>query len=711
MSSSRNKEYENIEVGNNIDISITTFTTHLRQLLEVPISERSPEMLKRIVMCSRFLNFFKDMEQLDPDNIYASRSKCCRLLEFKRFKKGSMILKYKSNPENFFINLKGNLGVYVPLKTSKIYRVQEEIKLIRARKEFKNLDNISFEQISRLSSRLKPEHPLYDSLMKWMSISEDEVVYSDGYLNILTGGLSRKDIDPNSNMFDSKRFNLFMFEFVATIETGTMFGELGLVFNRPRAATILALDDVEVACLNKQNFQEVYGQLLRKEQLEKYKFFNNFVIKSEEFRYLANTLMIMFRREYFQKGDIIVKQGDRLKKLIVIYSGDLSLQKSTQVDQSTLPNLAIQRKSENETSKIFMNKPKRNFQTVLAVLCKGEMIGEEYLLGSNAFKGFDYSVVAQTSGIMYTLERFKLDQVFDTNMEIRKLFEKKQELRLELLKKMNIIMEESQSFKESYKQELENINIKRRGPNYSNMTSQQIEKNQLLKKMSQRVKKEDSPKFYLSSEKVKKSNLKRSKTTRDLSLQIINTIRMQKLSVKKADERKKRIRNSLFLGKQKKAKQFDIQDIVSSRMKSIARSRGLVKTSRHLRYSRNSKLKEKLSKISQGVLLSRFDGSKGVFMTKALSGISRNESLPKILTRKGIDESIFGSSKAFKKKSRRCESLDLRQISGRSSLQKVVGGSEFRSESKDRVIHRRVNVNKKRGNWANFSVNLIAFNK
>lgn len=645
-------------------ITITNYVFNLGHLLAIPPDSRTPLILQRIAQCLKFLKFFDDMEQLDPNNNHSSRKGSCKYLQFRKYKKGSMILKYKSKAEYFYINLKGKIGAFAPLPASKVYQSKTEVNMIRNRDEFQNREDITFEDISRLCNKFKADSPIYESLMKFMSISKKGVIYSDGYLRILTGGLSKNEIDPKSKMFDPIRYNLFMYDFVATIEPGKMFGELGLVFNRPRAATIVALEDVEVAYLNKSHFLEVFGDILRQEQLEKLKFFNDIVIKSEEQKYLANTLMIMFRREYFKKGDILIKEGTRMKKLIVIYSGEVALCKYSDKDQSTLPNMATQGKGDySEISKIFMSKSHKKYQSTLAVLCKGEMVGEEYLIKPRLNKVLEYSVIAHTSGILYTLERSKLDQVFDTNEEIKELFLEKIDLKLDLLKKMKVVMEDQHSFNSKYKKELANLTLKKSGLNmFGSMTScsnAQQKKIKMLKSLSQRNN------FSKSSRKIKmsssfitnhsnsknntpKSSKSKNIIKRDLSMDIIQLIRMQDKNERKREQRKLRIKNSLRQRSLGSEKEFRIQDVVSSRMGSLAHKIGL-----------NS---PKNTKKSEDRVIPVYDRTG--FMTKPIFQIFNGEvrPLPKILIRKGIQTSIFGSSKAFYRKRWQNESLNLKTV-------------------------------------------------
>ena len=69
------------------------------------------------------------------------------------------------------------------------------------------------------------------------------------------------------------------FKKVAELRAGDMFGELGLIYNKPRLATIIAQQDVELGKLTKGKFNKSFGALLTYEDKIKKHFFENKIIK------------------------------------------------------------------------------------------------------------------------------------------------------------------------------------------------------------------------------------------------------------------------------------------------------------------------------------------------------------------------------------------------------------------------------------------------
>ena len=62
---------------------------------------------------------------------------------------------------------------------------------------------------------------------------------------------------------------LMQYELVNVVETGSMFGELGLIYNRPRAATCMAVCDIELGVMNKNDFNKCFSKIQRLEERNK----------------------------------------------------------------------------------------------------------------------------------------------------------------------------------------------------------------------------------------------------------------------------------------------------------------------------------------------------------------------------------------------------------------------------------------------------------
>lgn len=54
---------------------------------------------------------------------------------------------------------------------------------------------------------------------------------------------------------------MFRYEFAKHLESGTAFGEMGLLLNVARTATILATEDCDFAVMSKQNYRLIINSV------------------------------------------------------------------------------------------------------------------------------------------------------------------------------------------------------------------------------------------------------------------------------------------------------------------------------------------------------------------------------------------------------------------------------------------------------------------
>lgn len=88
---------------------------------------------------------------------------------------------------------------------------------------------------------------------------------------------------------------------------GESFGELALLYNAPRAATITAKTDCELWSLERMTFNSIIKTAVKKKR-EKY---DEFLSKVEILKLMEssekNKVADAFKEEWFENGDVIIK--------------------------------------------------------------------------------------------------------------------------------------------------------------------------------------------------------------------------------------------------------------------------------------------------------------------------------------------------------------------------------------------------------------------
>ena len=71
---------------------------------------------------------------------------------------------------------------------------------------------------------------------------------------------------------------------VNLIKPSSHFGDLGLIYNRMRLATIIALEKSEFGIIGKQHFNRIFGTIMKQEEFTKTNFIEEFILNQSEVR-------------------------------------------------------------------------------------------------------------------------------------------------------------------------------------------------------------------------------------------------------------------------------------------------------------------------------------------------------------------------------------------------------------------------------------------
>ena len=120
---------------------------------------------------------------------------------------------------------------------------------------------------------------------------------------------------------------------LAHLHQGAVFGEMALVSNAPRAATVSAMGDVDLLELSRRDLEEHAGELESvKQALKKFtrgRFLANLAATSPLFRPLdkpdRRALMAKFRADKVFAGDILIEEGEPGRGLFLVLRGEFQV--------------------------------------------------------------------------------------------------------------------------------------------------------------------------------------------------------------------------------------------------------------------------------------------------------------------------------------------------------------------------------------------------
>eukprot|EP00347_Sterkiella_histriomuscorum_P002457 403368072 len=140
----------------------------------------------------------------------------------------------------------------------------------------------------------------------------------------------------NKTYFYSKNNTLkTMFEEMAVLKSGQSFGELALIQNKPRSATILCLTDCYLATLNKQSFNQAISKGMQKalsdniEFLKSIPFFQGWTKNT-----LTKFLLHSVELQKTVRNQVICKENDSLNYVYFVKSGEFkAIQKQDKLEE------------------------------------------------------------------------------------------------------------------------------------------------------------------------------------------------------------------------------------------------------------------------------------------------------------------------------------------------------------------------------------------
>lgn len=123
------------------------------------------------------------------------------------------------------------------------------------------------------------------------------------------------------------------FKKVTELRTGDFFGELALIFNQPRLASVIAADDLHLLMLNTSDYKEIFESQIQN-VMEKMKFFEakfDGILTGDRAKFCY-----LLEEKSYKFNDVIIKEGDVPDGIYIIKQGEVQLSKfSKQLGQET----------------------------------------------------------------------------------------------------------------------------------------------------------------------------------------------------------------------------------------------------------------------------------------------------------------------------------------------------------------------------------------
>lgn len=205
-----------------------------------------------------------------------------KVINYELHPKDHYVVKFGDFGTKFYILIKGSVGVRIPSLVEKSFTLRELLQYLVENREWIIIND-------RLQQLLIIIEDFFPELVKSDYHGELSLNYdlATRVLNgeiILASQANCKNFFPQFNdmrKYKGSKENTRDFKFnmmiqVDTFKPGKSFGELALLNNTKRSATIVALEDSHFGVVEKEHFDSVVGKILQKKFAKKVEFLSAF---------------------------------------------------------------------------------------------------------------------------------------------------------------------------------------------------------------------------------------------------------------------------------------------------------------------------------------------------------------------------------------------------------------------------------------------------
>ena len=352
----------------------------IRPFLKKP-NHRSENEISSIFKLITNIKFFNSISE--GKNYQAIISEVAKCLSLEIYEPGENVVNYGEVGDKFYIVLFGKLAVLIPnIGTSRPGSRCSSRAEIRA-----SILKRSDEQENRVKVQARVDRQEIEYLKRLVApgitANRKESMKLD--INFLTrAGLVNQMTE------------------VSELKPGDAFGELALISDKPRAASIEAKEVSILAVLSKAEFKKVLIQETERALKEKINFLEKLPIFQGYSRGLITRLSYYFQEIKYKKGDIVYKENSEATQILFVNCGEFTLSQNIESKRAQI----IHNSLDNSLFLLRKNKSRmitQRYKMQYALKGKNEIIGHEEFLNNNKFYKQTCSCESYT-GIIFAIK-------------------------------------------------------------------------------------------------------------------------------------------------------------------------------------------------------------------------------------------------------------------------------------------------------------------
>ena len=215
--------------------------------------------------------------------------------------------------------------------------------------------------------------------------------------------------DSKSKITEIMKKNSFDFDFlgsvgeieqmqeIKTLQSGDSFGELALLSNQPRSATIICKENSYFAVLSQQDYKIILSSNARKSILEKFEFLQQLHLFKGLSRNSIKNLAYLVTESTYKKNQIVYNDKITADDLYFIKTGEFKITVKEQLDNKEFNGYS--------TSPLKLKMQRKNGRVIdhqIVIKGKNEIFGYEIITGDEKIKNHTSTCISNF-GIVYVI--------------------------------------------------------------------------------------------------------------------------------------------------------------------------------------------------------------------------------------------------------------------------------------------------------------------
>ena len=250
--------------------------------------------------------------------------------------KKSIIIFLGEKPRKFYIIFRGSVIVLIPKTAEKFIADKDELQretlsktsydfsyllYLKSKKKLRTMDktpmffNSNMESSPELNPDLEEDSP---------KISKKDKLHNTlKKFSECVGGVDFMDIPEVEKLFQD---GILKYTFYKEIKAGDHFGDLGIIRDKPRSATIICKEDCSFGVLSADEFKGIFAVVERKKFDQKIDFFREYLIRKVNEGDLVK-FVYAFEKKKMVRNEVLYREGDKIKEIYLIQKGEVQVLK------------------------------------------------------------------------------------------------------------------------------------------------------------------------------------------------------------------------------------------------------------------------------------------------------------------------------------------------------------------------------------------------